>query len=152
MPLSVAVITSQFLLPIQDHLRIRWAATINQSHLSVEDHLSSLSVKLSGRRFLQIPSPFSLPKNRRRILEWDVLGDEGLHLGRNQNIRPQPSPGTNRKLKPSEVTQQARCRLLTPSPGNLPHPVIGTMLPTPKEAQGGQNWGSLPSNSPPSGD
>lgn len=37
-------------------------------------------------RFSQVPTPFPLPQNR-RILEWNVLGDESLHLGRNQSIR-----------------------------------------------------------------
>ena len=41
-------------------------------------------------------------------------------------------------LKPS-VTEQVRHRLLTPSPGTLPHPVTGTMLPTPQKTQGGES-------------
>jgi hypothetical protein len=41
---------------------------------------------VKGKEILQVPSPSSHPQNR-RILEWDVLSDEGLHLGRNQNIR-----------------------------------------------------------------
>lgn len=68
--------------------------TLSQPHLSDENHSSSLSVKSSGRKFSKIPSLSSLPQNR-RILEWDVLGDEGLHLRRNQSSRPQPPPGTN---------------------------------------------------------
>lgn len=35
----VSVITSQFLLPTQDYLRILWAATTNQFHLSDENHV-----------------------------------------------------------------------------------------------------------------
>ena len=41
--------------------------------------------------------------------------------------------------KPNEVTQLVRCNLLTPCQRILPHPVIGTMFPTPQEA----HWDSF---------
>ena len=66
-------------------------------------------MKSSRRRFWKIPSLSSLPQNRRRILEWDVLGDEGLHLWRNQSIRPQPLPGTNTEAQGHRASQAQAC-------------------------------------------
>lgn len=121
-----------------------------------------LSVKVSRKRFSQIPSTFSLPQHRIRILEWDVLGDKGLHLGRNQSIRSQPPQGTKGKLKPSEV-QPVSCKLLTPAQRSSPiqssnhwdHVAHHPTRPPPPGAPRGSGkteLGPLPSNSPPSGD
>lgn len=55
-------------------------------------------------------------------------------------------------LNPRPVPKGNHRSLVTPALGFLPDPITGTTLPTPQKAQGRQNWGSLPSNSPPSGD